>query len=984
MPVEGWTLKVITASSTMNSTSASIAEQADSMKQIIQVGPPPWHGVPWGNKSKGATLGRPLICTGVSTKDPILFHSRSLGWWNGAPVFYQIRSSFGASSWVVAEHGQTALQSENISGPQLYDWPQAKQERKKVKAESAPSPTAREASLPRAPLSIDRQSSRRMKSLEFSSIPPKVSSTPPPTSTEREPVITPIREASSSTASSLSRSASLSSSLPRRMSSLVMEEEQGEWSEEQNQELDEWSSLPGAPQAAQVHFNLFDDILDVFTDEVDNKDDPTFIGNAWGISMFEQAVFEADAAADLAYEKLLGENKLKEEEELAQLRKKEEEEKAAAVTAASGDGAVKGGVKEEGESQVKPVIGKPEVKPEAKKKAPPPQSPHVSMLDSMKWILKDEDILNDFQEKLEAEYAAESLLFYRETRDWKIMALEEKALARSKHRSSSSLFAANKKEKEKALEEARNIFNKYIKPGSDFQINVPSIMVKNLRTALGIENPADKAKQERAKKLAEEKAKEALAAALANGEPAPAPLPVVKEPPPPKVVLDPEVFAPAIREVTVMLLKDKVPAYIANPKAPRRVKVISEIEKCHRMIATWAMDENAIAESSNTRRHLKPFVPTSSNNADDLSLISSSVVSAKYFNPYFCSPPPPLPTSLLASLGRFPYPPLPRISPISASATSTNTSSSSSMNSNSGSGSALNSGSSASSSTSPIVPTSLSVSDSLASSLVEGGGGLHDIRSSYLESSSNAFEEELKAIDTTPCKTLIKIGVVYVKPRQYFQRDMFLNDTASAEFESFIKAFGHPEVIKEEQGPGFRGFTGGITPSALAEGVNSVPHYEDQVCELALHVSTHIRTDGDQQIHKTRHIGNDTVTVVWSEDSRDFLPSTFTSQLTAVSIVIYPHRRALPDTRLYRIQMIVKDPLGVLVSCTGPLTDGAVVTADLLPSLVRMTCVNAHFGLRKEINEELENSQRRMACLEKATAAAHEPRSKAFPSVYAY
>lgn len=107
-PAEGWSLSLVTAGSTSNSTLASMFEQAYAMKKIKEVGIPPWGGVPWGNKSKGATQGRPIVCTGASVKDPVLYHSRSLGWWSGAPNLCQIRSSFGASSWIVAEHGTTA------------------------------------------------------------------------------------------------------------------------------------------------------------------------------------------------------------------------------------------------------------------------------------------------------------------------------------------------------------------------------------------------------------------------------------------------------------------------------------------------------------------------------------------------------------------------------------------------------------------------------------------------------------------------------------------------------------------------------------------------------------------------------------------------------------------------------------------------------------------------------------------------------------
>lgn len=151
--------------------------------------------------------------------------------------------------------------------------------------------------------------------------------------------------------------------------------------------------------------------------------------------------------------------------------------------------------------------------------------------------------------------------------------------------------------------------------------------------------------------------------------------------------------------------------------------------------------------------------------------------------------------------------------------------------------------------------------------------------------------------------------------------------------------------------------------------------------------------------------------MVWSESDRDFLPSTFTAQYNFVCIVVYPHRRslhALPAAatstssppfvaggengegdeeeknphaaaalgsgtpqRLYHIQVIAKEPLGKLVTTTGPLADGAVVGADALPMLLRLTCLNISSALRAEMEGEVDPVERRACALERSTAAAH-------------
>lgn len=429
-PMEGWSLSLVTAGSTSSSTMATMAEQAYAMKKVKEVGIPPWGGVPWGNKSKGATQGRPLVCTGVSAKDPILYHCKSLGWWSGSPNLYQIRSSFGASSWIVAEHGTTAndqLMYVRIhlfnsscshefslivcvfvfSGPQLYEWSSMMKEKS-----SRPSDLNKQ-------LTFERQSSssRRKKTLDFLTS-------------------EPIKSKGAVTTNSFGGSGT---TVPKRRGSLMILETE-DFSEEQSEELDEWSALPGAPQASPVHFDLFDDVLNVFTEEVDTKDDPTFLGNAWGVSLFEQSVTDADLAADAAYEKLMEENReLQRQKHENQTREAEEGEKVEVEAAP---------VKEKG----------------LKKSAA--QSPHVSMLDSMNWILKDDAVMNDFQERLEAEYAAESLIFYKAAREFHALALAEKAQFERGPEESGGW------EESVSFQEAKSIYHKFIKNNSDQQINV--------------------------------------------------------------------------------------------------------------------------------------------------------------------------------------------------------------------------------------------------------------------------------------------------------------------------------------------------------------------------------------------------------------------------------------------------------------------------------------------------------------------------------
>jgi len=205
---------------------------------------------------------------------------------------------------------------------------------------------------------------------------------------------------------------------------------------------------------------------------------------------------------------------------------------------------------------------------------------------------------------------------------------------------------------------------------------------------------------------------------------------------------------------------------------------------------------------------------------------------------------------------------------------------------------------------------------------------------------------------------------------------------------------------------GFSSFCGGLTLADLAEGVEAVPVFVDSTTELALHVSTHMRCDDGEKRTKTKmkHLGNDWVHVAWSESDRDFLPSAFSAQANFVCLVVYPHRRSSGDSaaptapltnsaslqtsgsavaaaqtapsslssqRLYRIQVLAKEPLGGLVTTTGPLADGCVVGGDALPLLLRLTCLNICAALRQERKVDMEHLERRAASLARATAAAN-------------
>lgn len=87
---------------------------------------------------------------------------------------------------------------------------------------------------------------------------------------------------------------------------------------------------------------------------------------------------------------------------------------------------------------------------------------------------------------------------------------------------------------------------------------------------------------------------------------------------------------------------------------------------------------------------------------------------------------------------------------------------------------------------------------------------------------------------------------------------------------------------------------------------------------------------------KLKHLGNDEVHVVWSENDRPYRRDTIATRFCDVLIVLY---RMSPY--FFRVRIETQRPLEF-----GPLFDGAHIHIIMLPYLVRDTVVNASKAYR--------------------------------------
>jgi hypothetical protein len=256
------------------------------------------------------------------------------------------------------------------------------------------------------------------------------------------------------------------------------------------------------------------------------------------------------------------------------------------------------------------------------------------------------------------------------------------------------------------------------------------------------------------------------------------------------------------------------------------------------------------------------------------------------------------------------------------------------------------------------------------------------------------------------------VGVLLVRRGQRTEAEVLRNGAReharSPRYAAFVGALGwEVHLARHQHGC----FGGGLDRSAMASNGHTSRYWSDSTAECMFHVGTMMPTRperGDRQVDKKRHIGNDFVLVVWSEQvserQRDtacarvpakrplaccssahrppvlpalprpsslppFLPcpcasqlaeyeaGIFRSQFNRVKIVVHP----LPPTHapcggsgagmapasrdLYRVRIIAAAGLAPF----GPLLDGMVVCADVLAPLVRQTALEAYAACREQI-----------------------------------
>jgi len=196
----------------------------------------------------------------------------------------------------------------------------------------------------------------------------------------------------------------------------------------------------------------------------------------------------------------------------------------------------------------------------------------------------------------------------------------------------------------------------------------------------------------------------------------------------------------------------------------------------------------------------------------------------------------------------------------------------------------------------------------------------------------------LKLLDLAKSKDTYRFGICYVAEGQRTEEDILSNSSGSLRYEKFLKTMGDMIRLKD-----CKVFSGGLDRKNDADGKWSL-FYEDEVIQIMYHVVTMManeESDGLRQIDlKKRHIANNLVNIIYSENDSDFAfdVNTFSGQFNLVNMIVKPL-----ETGMYLLDIVTKE---IKAETFAPIFFPVVTTRDSIPVLIRETVIAAEIACR--------------------------------------
>jgi hypothetical protein len=189
-----------------------------------------------------------------------------------------------------------------------------------------------------------------------------------------------------------------------------------------------------------------------------------------------------------------------------------------------------------------------------------------------------------------------------------------------------------------------------------------------------------------------------------------------------------------------------------------------------------------------------------------------------------------------------------------------------------------------------------------------------------------SFEQKMKP-------TRYKFGVLYMQDNQTEENDIYGNLDPSTGFVDFLKILGN--IIELRSHKGYKGgldcsgadSTGELsvyTNVSLADGryvaLGAKPPLdalEMVSLDIMFHVApflpySSLKEEGNQQLQKKRHLGNDICVVIYKEGTSKLNPDVFKSQFNHVYVLVTPCAAPGSAVPVYKVEVVTKGLKGFL------------------------------------------------------------------------
>jgi Rap/ran-GAP len=153
--------------------------------------------------------------------------------------------------------------------------------------------------------------------------------------------------------------------------------------------------------------------------------------------------------------------------------------------------------------------------------------------------------------------------------------------------------------------------------------------------------------------------------------------------------------------------------------------------------------------------------------------------------------------------------------------------------------------------------------------------------------------DKLAKLENDLSMASLKVGVIYCRDDQTSEREMYGNTDVSENFLQFMSLLGEKFAVPSEKA---ESYTGGLHEGQIGF------HTDWGGTKFVFHVSPYLEGDDTgQQIIRKKHIGNDTVVVIFVDGGQEISPEIFVSKVSVVFIFV-----RLSEGNNYHVQVVGK------------------------------------------------------------------------------